>query len=215
MITLSQIQEAASNEMGWESIPSPVPSALTNFINRICEDIYGRQKWSWRRKSSSLVFSGTTATLPTDLPSDGDYDIREVISNGSDNVYTKIDEASRDRYFPGDYVYWITQDGSSTKTINILETSNPTLSLVYFADHEPLVDGTDTTLIPRIQPIAVGVRAKMIKYLDQDQNNLNDRREYEDEILKMRAEENRTVSKRAISPMEAADTYLGDIGTYV
>lgn len=197
--TLSEVRNLLAALNGEDSAPTTgSASTRDRFINQVLRDIYSRFRWSWRRTSTSLAFSGTTASLPSDWVEDSYGDIREVLSGlGNDNTYRVIEEKFKDNYSNGDYVCWITGNRVDGFTLNIHETDNPTLTVVYYAGFTTDVstDG-DTIKVPNAMVIAKGAYAFLKRYDDPEIDITPELGDYEGDITKLRAAEFRTDAYR-------------------
>lgn len=205
MPALTDYRLLVANLNGEESAPNPAPASRDNFINVIIGDIWGRHKWTFRRGTATLVFSGLTATLPTDFDVDGFYDLRS--STDTTKIYTLIEEKFKDNYINGDNVCWITGT-----TLNIKNTSNPTLVLTYWTTPPVLSTPSSTCSLPTIT-VAAGAYA-MIKAAEDDEYDT--RRldaKYEEEIRALWRQDMKSGRKdlRIVGPSEKNGNYIGQI----
>ena len=205
MPQLTDYRLLVANLNGEESAPNPAPTSRDTFINVIIGDIWGRHKWTFRRGTKTLVFSGTTISLPTDFDVDGFYDLRSSINKN--RIYKLIEEKFKDNYIAGDNVCWITDS-----TLNIKETDNPTLELTYLTTPPVLTTPTSTCSLPTIT-VASGSYA-MVKAAEDDEYDT--RRldaKYEEEIRALWRQDVKSGRKdlRMVGPSEKNGFFIGQI----
>lgn len=188
-----------------ESSPNPAPASRDAFINIVIDDVWRRYQWPFRRSTANIAFTNGVGTLPTDFDVDGFY----TLTHPTDLTrrYGLIEEQYKNNYSNGSNQCWIT--GS---TINIHETDNPTLALVYWSSAPTLTDTSTTCSIPDIV-IGSGAYALMKAAEDDEYDTRPLDSKYEREFAKYRSQ---TINgglkdSRMVGPTEKSGAYIGKV----
>jgi hypothetical protein len=108
-------------------------------------------------------------------------------------------------------VIWVDGNEVDGYTLNIKETTAPTLSVTYFRKADVLSASTDTTYIPYVNAIAKLAYAFLVKNDDLDRNNSKELGDAENEIGKLTAMSGGSVAQTYAPASAQQGHYAGKV----
>ena len=125
-------------------------------INNAVNDILNKYPFSWNLKTADLTLAAGVADMPADWnPKWGIHDARIVVSStDDDNEFTQINIYDRDKYGTDDYVYWLTVDVSSNKTIFNSKTQTGTVTIYYNFIPTDMSTDADVCVVPDTEAVS-------------------------------------------------------------
>jgi hypothetical protein len=196
--TLSELQTNLSYLLGDTSAPTTSSedwAIRMNFINRQIERLYNMREWEHLVTSATISLTnksytfGSTVVNPR-IPG-GLKDVREVVDNGDDRIYTEVDY---DQFYSDEtveYVYYMTG-----KKLTSNQTTD--LSLRYLPAAPSLATSADAVDFP-INVITRGAMIDLKESEDPEQDLSQDRSRYDQELSAYLSLHNRSHAKKQFS----------------
>jgi len=125
-------------------------------INNAIRDIINKYPFSWNLKTADLTLASGTADLPADFnPKWGLIDAR-ITSSGqlNDSQFTQVSIYDRDNYSADEYVYWLTVDVTSNKTVFNTITDSGTVTIYYNFIPADMSVAADVCVVPDIEAVS-------------------------------------------------------------
>jgi len=124
--------------LGEDSVPTTGIDSRIGFINRVCEDIVGRYRWSWNQATASVTITTKAGDLPTDYRMGGMVTCKDQ----DDNFYTEVDEQYIGNYSP--YTFYVNGNDVDGYVITVNNDTATTLTVEY-CKRAPLFAGSVDT----------------------------------------------------------------------
>lgn len=158
MHTLQDLKTLFANEYGETSAPADTDTTVptrTRYINIAREDIVGRRKWAWRKKSGALTTNGTNvlSISQTDFHEDGIVEDTFQI-DGED--WTQIDESEATYYASNSRIFCVRGDATGWEFYfpQSIPDTGLAVTFRYWRGAGELADNADQDFIPFKEPIA-------------------------------------------------------------